>query len=43
MTKSEDIYDWLQYQDKEFFTAGIWNLLKRWERCVNVKEDYTEI
>jgi len=38
----ENVVNWLQHQDKDFFATGINNLIKRWDKCINVAGDYVE-
>jgi len=38
----ENVLNWLRHQDKDFFAAGISKLIKRWDKCINVAEDYVE-
>jgi len=38
----ENVLNWFRHQDKDFFAAGINKLIKRWDKCINVAEDYVE-
>jgi len=38
----ENVLNWFQYQDKNFFAAGINKLIKKWDKCINVAGDYVE-
>jgi hypothetical protein len=35
------LQNWIPHQDKEFFPAEIWNLVKGYDKCTNVKGHYT--
>jgi len=38
----ENLLNWLQHQNKDFFAAGINKLIKRWDKCINIAGDYVE-
>jgi len=38
----ENVLNWLQYQDKDFFAAGINKLIKKWNKCINIVGDHVE-
>ncbi|GBL74376.1 hypothetical protein AVEN_235344-1 [Araneus ventricosus] len=33
---------WMRQQPKEFYAAGIGELIKRWSKCINIGGDYVE-
>ncbi|GBM99070.1 hypothetical protein AVEN_128580-1, partial [Araneus ventricosus] len=33
---------WMRQQPKEFYAAGIGELIKRWNKCINIGGDYVE-
>jgi len=33
---------WFRQQPKEFYAAGFQGLVKRWDKCLNLYEDYAE-
>ncbi|GBN44126.1 hypothetical protein AVEN_274998-1 [Araneus ventricosus] len=33
---------WMRQQPKEFYAAGIGELIKRWDKCINIGGDYVE-
>ncbi|GBL87391.1 hypothetical protein AVEN_118338-1 [Araneus ventricosus] len=33
---------WIRQQPKEFYAAGIRELMKRWDKCTNIGGDYVE-
>jgi len=37
----ENVLNWLRHQNKDFF-AGINKLIKTWNKCINIAEDYVE-
>jgi hypothetical protein len=39
---NDAVQNWLNMQQKNFFSDGIKNLVKRWKRCVEVEGDYVE-
>uniref|UniRef100_A0A0N5CDX6 Histone-lysine N-methyltransferase SETMAR n=1 Tax=Strongyloides papillosus TaxID=174720 RepID=A0A0N5CDX6_STREA len=38
----EEIQKWLRSEDKNFFATGIRKLVERWDKCINVADDYVE-
>ena len=38
----QEVTRWLRKQPKDFFFAGFQGLLKRWDKCLNVQEEYVE-
>jgi len=42
MTASKKMLNWLRHQDKDVFAASINKLIKRWDKYINVAEDYVE-
>jgi hypothetical protein len=36
------VHEWLRTPPKEFFSRGIYVLVKRWRRCIEVEGDYVE-
>ena len=39
----EAVTSWLQTLDNDFFHIAIQALVPRWDRCVNVTDDYVEV
>jgi hypothetical protein len=37
-----EVTAWFQQQPKEFHAAGFQRLVKRWDKCLNVQEDYVK-
>ncbi|GBN63634.1 hypothetical protein AVEN_108941-1 [Araneus ventricosus] len=37
-----EVLMWMRQQPKEFYTAGIGALIKRWQKCFNTGRDYVE-
>jgi hypothetical protein len=33
---------WLRQQSKDFYVAGFDALMERWDKCINVGEEYVE-
>jgi hypothetical protein len=40
--KSGAVQNWLKHNQNKLFSDGIKKLMKRWNRCVEVEEDYVE-
>jgi hypothetical protein len=36
------VHEWLQMQEPEFYHDRIFELVPRWDRCINVLGDYVE-
>jgi hypothetical protein len=37
-----EVTAWFRQQPKEFYAAGFQELVKRWDKCLNVQVDYVE-
>jgi len=35
-------HEWLRTRPKEFFSRGIYALVKRWRKCIELEGDYVE-
>ena len=36
------VHEWLRTRPKEFFFRGIYALVKRWRKCIELEGDYVE-
>jgi hypothetical protein len=36
------VHEWLRTRPKEFFSNGIYALVKRWRKCIELEGDYVE-
>jgi hypothetical protein len=41
-TTNEDVEASVRTQDTDFYQQGFFKLVKRWDKCINVVEDYVE-
>jgi hypothetical protein len=37
-----EVQKWLRQQPKDFYAAGFYALVKRWDKCINVDGGYAE-
>jgi hypothetical protein len=37
-----EVTAWFRQQPKEIYAAGFQGLVKRWDKCLNVRGDYVE-
>jgi hypothetical protein len=37
-----EVWKWLRQQSKDFYAAGLDALVKRWDKCMNVRGGYVE-
>jgi hypothetical protein len=42
LSRLHEVRMWLRQQPKDFYAAGIWTLIKWWDKCINVNGDYVE-
>jgi hypothetical protein len=40
--KPDQVWKWLKQQLKDFWDAGSDALVKQWDRCIKVDEDYVK-
>jgi len=36
------VHEWLCTRPKEFFSHGIYTIVKRWHKCIELEGDYVE-
>ena len=36
------VHEWLRTRPKDFFSRGIYILVKRWRKCIELEGDYVE-
>jgi histone-lysine N-methyltransferase SETMAR len=41
-TSNQDVEAAIRVQDTDFYQQGIFKLVKRWNKCINVGRDYVE-
>ena len=39
----QEVTRWLQQQPKDFFFASFQGLVKRWDKCLNIQDDYVQL
>jgi hypothetical protein len=37
-----EVTAWFRQQPKQFYAAGSQELMKRWDKCLNIEGDYVE-
>lgn len=38
-----EVHSWLRKQSEDFYEAGIKKLIKTWDKCINVNDDYVNM